>query len=127
MEFLHNVHFVKAGVYTKNMFMQLLINAAAFYVTAYLIPGITISGWPALLVIAIVWGILSVVIKPILLILTLPINILTLGLFTLVINALLILMTSSLVPGFKVDGFGTALFAAIVLAIVSGFLNSLKQ
>ena len=109
------------------MFMQLLINAAAFYVTAYLIPGITISGWPALLVIAIVWGILSVVIKPILLILTLPINILTLGLFTLVINALLILMTSSLVPGFKVDGFGTALFAAIVLAIVSGFLNSLKQ
>lgn len=107
--------------------MQLLINAAAFYVTAYLIPGITISGWGALLVIAVVWGILSVVIKPILLFLTLPINILTLGLFTLVINAMLILMTSSLVPGFKVDGFGTALFAAIVLAIVGGFLNSLKN
>ncbi len=107
--------------------MQLLINAAAFYVTAYLIPGITINGWAALLVIAIVWGILSVVIKPILLILTLPINILTLGLFTLVINAILLLMTSSLVPGFKVDGFGTAVLAALVLAVVSGFLNSLKQ
>ena len=109
------------------MIIQLLINALAFYITAYIMPGITISGWASLFVIAIVWGILTVIIKPILIILTLPINILTLGLFTLVINAILLLITSSIVPGFLIDGFGTALLAAIVLSIVSGFLNALKQ
>ena len=109
------------------MIIQLLINALAFYISAYIMAGITISGWASLFVIAIVWGILTVIIKPILIILTLPINILTLGLFTLVINAILLLITSSIVPGFRIDGFGTALLAAIVLSIVSGFLNALKQ
>lgn len=109
------------------MAIQLIINALAFYVTAYLIPGVVISGWPALLVIAVVWGILTIFIKPVLLILTLPINIITLGLFTFVINAVLLLMMSSLVPGFRVAGFGTAFVAAIVLAIVNGFLSALKN
>lgn len=109
------------------MAMQLIINALAFYITAYLIPGVFISGWPALLVIAVVWGILTVFIKPVLLILTLPINILTLGLFTFVINAILLLLMSNLVPGFRVAGFGTALVAAIVLAIVNAFLSALKN
>ncbi len=109
------------------MLLQLLINAAAFYLTAYLIPGITISGWTALLVVSIVWGILSVLIKPVLLFLTLPINVLTLGLFTLVINAILLLMTSSIVPGFHVDGFGTAVLAGVVFSILNGFLNALKN
>lgn len=109
------------------MILQLLINAVAFYLTAYIIPGITISGLTALFVVSIVWGILSILIKPILLLLTLPINILTLGLFTLVINAMLILMTSNLVPGFHVDGFGTAILAGIVFSILNGFLSSLKQ
>jgi len=106
--------------------IQLLINAIAFYITAYVIPGVTISGWPTLLVVAVLWGILTIFLKPILVILTLPINILTLGLFTFVINAILLLITSSFVPGFKVDGFGTAILAAIVLAIINGFLSSLK-
>ncbi len=109
------------------MIRSLLLNSVAFYLTAYLIPGITISGWTALFVVSIVWGILSVLIKPVLLFLTLPINILTLGLFTLVINAMLILMTSNLVPGFHVDGFGTAILAGIVFSILNGFLSSLKQ
>lgn len=106
--------------------MRLLMNALAFYITSYLIPGMVINGWQTLLVIAVVWGILTTIIKPILVILTLPINILTLGLFTFVINALLLLITSSIVPGFKIEGFGTALLAAIVLAIVNGFLSALK-
>ncbi len=108
------------------MLMRLLINALAFYITSYIIPGMMISGWQTLLVIAVVWGILTIIIKPILIILTLPINILTLGLFTFVINAVLLLITSSIVPGFKIDGFGTALLAAIVLTIVNGFLSALK-
>jgi len=109
------------------MFIQLLINAIAFYVTAYIVPGFTIGGWQTLLVMSIVWGILTVLIKPILLILTLPINILTLGLFTFVINAVLLLLTSSIVPGFRIDGFGVALLAAIVLTIISGFLSAIMK
>lgn len=109
------------------MLIQLLINALAFYITAYIMPGITISGWVSLFVIAVVWGILTIVIKPILILLTLPINILTLGLFTIVINAVLLLITSNIVPGFLIDGFGTAVLAVIVLSIVNAFLNSLRQ
>lgn len=108
------------------MLMQLLINALAFYITSYLIPGMVISGWQTLLVISVVWGILTVIIKPILIILTLPINILTLGLFTFVINAVLLLITSNIVSGFRIDGFGTAFLAAIVLTFVNGFLSALK-
>lgn len=111
----------------KLMLMRLLINALAFYITAYIIPGFTIGGWTTLLVISVVWGILSVVVKPILLILTLPINILTLGLFTFVINAVVLLITSRIVPGFTIDGFGTALLAAVVLSILNGFLTRLIE
>ena len=108
------------------MIGQLLINALAFYITSYLIPGMVINGWSTLLVIAVVWGILTLLFKPILILLTLPINILTLGLFTFAINATLLLITSSLVPGFEIAGFGTALIAAVVLTIVNGFLSHLK-
>jgi len=106
--------------------MTLILNAIAFYVTAYLVPGVTIAGWSALLVVSIVWGILSILLKPVLILLTLPINILTLGLFTFVINAMLIMLMSNLVRGFSVASFGTALVAAIVLALVSLVLNKLS-
>ena len=106
--------------------MSLVVNAIAFYVTAYLVPGVTIAGWSALLVVSIVWGILSILLKPVLILLTLPINILTLGLFTFVINAMLIMLMSNLVRGFSVASFGTALVAAIVLALVSLVLNKLS-
>lgn len=108
------------------MFITLILNAIAFYVTAYLVPGVTIAGWSALLVVSIVWGILSILVKPVLILLTLPINILTLGLFTFVINALLIMLMSNLVRGFSVASFGTALLAAVVLALVSLVLNKLS-
>jgi len=107
------------------MFIQLLINAAAFYVTGYIVPGVVISGWQTLIVSAIVWGVLTLFIKPIITLLTLPINILTLGLFTFVINALLLMIMSKIVSGFSVDGFATALVAAIVLSLVNIFLSKL--
>lgn len=107
------------------MIIQLLINAIAFYVTAYLVPGFIISGWQALIVVSVVWGILTLLIKPILTILTLPINILTLGLFSFVINAILLLIMSKIVPGFSVLGFGVALIASVVLALVNMFLSML--
>jgi len=107
------------------MIIKLLINAIAFYITAFIVPGFKIDGWQALLVISVVWGILTLFIKPILLILTLPINILTLGLFTFVINAILLMLMSSIVPGYSVSGFSTALLAAVVLSIVNTFLSKL--
>jgi putative membrane protein len=108
------------------MIIKFLINALAFYITSYIIPGMVIGGWQTLLVIAVVWGILTVFIKPILVILTLPINIMTLGLFTFVINAVLLLIMGNIVPNFHLAGFGTALLAAIVLAIINGFLSKLN-
>ena len=107
------------------MIIQLLINAIAFYVTAYLVPGIIINGWQVLVVVSVVWGMLTLLIKPILTILTLPINILTLGLFSFVINAILLLIMSKIVPGFNVSGFGVALIASVVLSLVNMFLSML--
>lgn len=102
---------------------RLITNAIAFYTVAYLVPGVSIANYQSLFVVSVVWGVLSAFIKPILTLLTLPINILTLGLFTFVINAFLLLLTSSLVAGFTIANFGTALIAAIILAVVNAFLN----
>jgi putative membrane protein len=107
------------------MLINLIVNALAFYVTAYIVPGVRIANFQALAVVAIVWGVLSIVLKPILILLTLPVNILTLGLFTFVINAFLIMLMSNFVVGFKVDGFGAALLAAIVLALLNVVLGKL--
>lgn len=105
--------------------LQIIINAVAFYVTSYLVAGFVIGSWQALFIISIVWGILTMLIKPILVILTLPINILSLGLFTFVINAGLLMLMDRLVSGFSVSGFSTALIASVILSIVYIFLSSL--
>ena len=106
--------------------LKLILNAIAFYVVAYLVPGVHITGWQVLIIVSVVWGILSMILKPILIILTLPVNILTLGLFTLVINGVLFYLTSRIVPGFSVDSLGTAILAGVVLSLVNWFLASLK-
>ncbi len=111
--------------------MQILISwfisALAILVTAHLLPGVLLAGIIPALAVAVVLGILNAVVKPLLVILTLPINILTLGLFTLVINAIIILLASAVVPGFKVDGFWTAFFFAIILSIIMYFLHTLTK
>lgn len=108
------------------MLTTLIINMIAFYVVAYLVPGVTIVGWQALLVTAVVWGILSILVRPILILLTLPINIVTLGLFVLVINALLLLLMNRIVPGFHVSGFGVAFLAALALALINLVLHKVS-
>ncbi len=107
------------------MLINLLINALAFYVTAYIVPGIHIENLQSLAVVSIVWGVLSIVLKPILILLTLPVNIMTLGLFTFVINAFMIMIVSGIVPGFRVDSFGTALLGAVVLSLLNVVLGKL--
>ncbi len=103
-----------------------LLSALAILVAAYLLPGVHITSFTTALVVALVLGIINAFIKPVLLILTLPINILTLGLFTFVINAAIIIFVSNLVDGFKVDGFWWALFFGILLSIINSFLHQLK-
>lgn len=103
-----------------------LVSGLAIVIAAYLLPGIRLSGFFAALVTALVLGLINAIIKPVLLLLTLPINLLTLGLFTLVINALLIMLTSKIVPGFQVDGFWWAVAFSVVLALVNFGMSAFK-
>ncbi len=111
--------------------IQLLLNwfvaALAVLVTGYVLPGIHIQGFGVALVLVIILGLINAILKPILIVLTLPVNILTLGLFTLVINGFLILLASKIVPGFSVKGFWWAVLFSIVLSLVNGTLSSLKK
>jgi putative membrane protein len=104
------------------IFFHWLISTLAILIAAYIVPGVSITLAGALIA-AIVLGALNLFIRPILLILTLPINILTLGLFSLVINACLVLIASAIVPGFYVAGFWIALLFALVLAIINWVFN----
>jgi putative membrane protein len=94
-------------------------------VVSYLLPGVLLTGFVSALIVSLVLGLVNAFIKPFLVLITLPINILTLGLFTLVINALLIMLVSYLVPGFKVDGFWWALIFSVTLSITSWLLSLL--
>jgi putative membrane protein len=109
-----------------NIIINWLVMTIAVIVSAYILPGVTLSGFGTALLVALVLGLLNVFIKPLLLILTLPINILTLGLFTFAINAFIILMASAIVPGFKVSGFWIALLFSVVLSIVLYLINKVK-
>ncbi len=104
-----------------------LVSALAILITAYVLPGVHVTGFAAALILALVLGIINAFLRPILVILTLPITILTLGLFVLVINALLVMLAASVVPGFTVDGFWWALIFALVLTIVSSVLHSVEK
>ena len=102
-----------------------LVTAVAVLVAAHIVPGVDYhENWAALAVMALVLGVLNAVLRPILLITTLPLNILTLGLLTLVINALLFWLAGWLVSGFTVTGFWAAFFGALIVSIVSFVLNS---
>lgn len=102
-----------------------IIRAFVLLLATYFVPGFHIDSYLTALVVALVLGILNLLIKPLLLIFTLPLNILTLGLFTFVINAFLLALTAQLVKGFQIYSFGTALLAAIVITLLSGLLNML--
>jgi putative membrane protein len=95
-----------------------LVGTLAVIVAAYLMPGVSVAGFTAALLTALVLGILNAFIRPVLMFLTLPINLITFGLFTFVINAILVLIASAAVPGFEVGGFLTAILFAIVLSII---------
>lgn len=95
----------------------------SIFIASYITPGIEVANVITIIVLAIVLGILNTFLKPILLLLTLPVTILTLGLFIFVLNALIILLASLIVPGFFVNGFFSALLFSIVVSVVNWFLN----
>jgi len=107
------------------LLISLLISMLGVGITAYLLPGVVVEGWQAALLTAILLGVVNTVIKPILVILTLPVTILTLGLFYLVINALMVLLVSNIVPGFEVGGLLSAFLFSVVLSLIGSLLNQL--
>jgi putative membrane protein len=105
--------------------INLVISALAVLASAYLTPGVVVEGFGTALLVAIVLGLVNAFVGPVLTLLTLPLNVLTLGLFSFVITALLVLLTTAIVPGFKVDGLLNALLFAIVLSLVTTLLHFL--
>lgn len=108
----------------KGIILRWFILSIAIMVSAHLFEGIHVDGYGSALIAAIVLGILNALFRPILFILTLPINVLSLGLFTFVINAVLLQMASDVTGGLVVDGFGSALFGSLVISLISLLLSS---
>ena len=109
----------------KEFLQRWLITTVAVLVAAHIIPGISYDRWTALFVATLALGLLNAFFRPLLMLLSLPLLILTLGLFTLVINALLLLLVGSLVKGFHVASFWDAFWGGLIISLVSLLLNSL--
>jgi putative membrane protein len=106
-----------------HLIIRLIINAIVLYLIALYVPGFHISGFMAAIIAAIIFGLVNAVIRPIVLLLSLPATILTLGLFVIIVNALMFWLTVWITPGFKVDGFVPALIGGIIMTIVSIITN----
>ncbi len=102
-----------------HLIIRWVLNAAALMLVAYLYSGVQVSGFMPALIAALVLGLVNAVIRPILVILTLPVTVLTLGLFIFVINALLFWFVAGLVPGFVVTGFVAALIGSIMFSVIT--------
>ena len=100
------------------LLLRTVLNAAALLLIAYLYPGVAVTSFVAALIAALVLGLVNAVVRPILVILTLPVTILTLGLFLFVINALLFWAASGLLPGFHVNGFVAALIGSLIYSLL---------
>ncbi len=110
-----------------HILVRWIINALSLYIVARIVPGIRLTDFGAALIAVIFIGLINALLKPILLLLTLPINILTLGLFTFILNASLLKLAASVSPDFQVDGWGSAIIGSVLLSIVSTILHSLVR
>ncbi|MFA6423739.1 MAG: phage holin family protein [Candidatus Magasanikbacteria bacterium] len=108
-----------------SLLLRWLISAGSLMLVAYVVPGISVASFYSALIAALVLGLVNALIRPIIILLTLPVNILTLGLFTLVINALLFWLVATMVKGFTVSGFMPAFLGALVVCVVSWVLNGI--
>jgi len=102
-----------------SLIIRWILNTLALFLVVKIVPGFFYRGWVTLAIAAAVLGLLNAIIRPILFVLTLPLTVVTLGLFLLVLNAIMLELTAWLVPGFDINGFGWAMVGALVLSIVS--------
>jgi putative membrane protein len=109
----------------RGLLFRWLVNAGGLLLVSYLFDGIQVAGLGWALIAALFLGVVNALIRPVVLILTLPINILSLGLFTFVVNALMLWLVGNLLAGFRVDGFWPALGGSLVLGLISFAINSL--
>ncbi len=109
----------------RDLLVRWGINSIALFVVVHLVAGVSAERWQSVLAGALVLGLLNAFLRPVLILLTLPVNVLTLGLFTLVVNGIVFYLAASLVKGFYVAGFWSAMVAALVFSIVSFLLNML--
>lgn len=107
------------------LLLRWLIGAVSLMLVTYVVPGIKIQSFYTALIAALILGLINSLIKPVLVLLTLPVNILTLGLFTLVINAFLFWLAATIVKGFGVDGFWPAFWGALAMSVISWILNGI--
>jgi putative membrane protein len=107
--------------------ISLIFMALAVIVSAYVVPGVSVASFGTALLVAFVLSILNLIVKPILIFLTLPINILTLGLFSIVINIIILAMAAAIVRGFTIDGFLAGLLFVLVLSLVTTVLGMMKK
>ncbi|MCB0371821.1 MAG: phage holin family protein [Muricauda sp.] len=109
------------------LIMRLLLNALAVVILSYILPGVGVDSMFTAIIVAVVLSVLNFLVKPILVILTLPITVLTLGLFLLVINAIIILITSNLIDGFQVTSFWWAIIFSLLLSFLQAILHSILK
>ena len=110
-----------------SLILRWLLNTLALFLVVTIVPGFAYRSWVTLAVAAAVLGLLNAVVRPILFVLTLPITVVTLGLFLLVLNAIMLELTAALVPGFDIHGFGWAIVGALVLSLVSMITSRLGK
>ena len=108
--------------------VKVLVTGLAVWVAAYFLPGVHLQNDPkTIILVALVLALLNAIVKPVLVILTIPVTIITLGLFLLIINALMVLWTAKLVDGFEIDGWLAALFFSLIVSVVSSILHSIAK
>ncbi len=110
-----------------SLLIRLVLSGLAVVVGAYILPGVNVDGFLTAVVVAVILALLNVTIKPLLVILTIPLTVVTLGLFLLVINSLIILLADWIVPGFEVDGFWWALLLSLVLTVLNALFSDLNK
>lgn len=106
-------------------FLKLLVTSLTIIIATYFIPGVKIASFWTAIVVALVMGVVNAIIRPVILFFTLPLNILTLGLFTFVVNGLMILLVAYFVPGFQVAGFWTAVIFSVAVTVINWILTKL--
>jgi putative membrane protein len=107
--------------------LRLIISTLAVCLTAYLLPGVEVANITTAVIVAAVLTLLNTFLKPVLVVLTIPVTVVTLGIFLLIINAGMVILTSRLVPGFVISGFWSAFFFSIILSLITSFLESIDR